>query len=57
MWQSIRHAIRATLPRVGETKRARNNRSIITGEQTMTLEITGEPPHVDAVIARLGGVL
>ena len=24
-----------------------------TGEQTMTLEITGEPPHVDAVIARL----
>ena len=24
-----------------------------TGEQTMTLEITGEPPHVDTVIARL----
>lgn len=24
-----------------------------TGEQTMTLEITGEPPHVDAVIGRL----
>ena len=24
-----------------------------SGEQTMTLEITGEPPHVDAVIARL----
>jgi acetolactate synthase-1/3 small subunit len=24
-----------------------------TGEQTMTLEITGEPPHVDSVIARL----
>jgi acetolactate synthase-1/3 small subunit len=24
-----------------------------TGEQTMTLEITGEPPHVDAVISRL----
>jgi acetolactate synthase I/III small subunit len=24
-----------------------------TGEQTMTLEITGEPPHVDKVIARL----
>jgi acetolactate synthase small subunit len=23
------------------------------GEQTMTLEITGEPPHVDAVIGRL----
>jgi acetolactate synthase small subunit len=22
-----------------------------SGEQTMTLEITGEPPHVDAVIA------
>jgi acetolactate synthase-1/3 small subunit len=24
-----------------------------SGEQTMTLEITGEPPHVDSVIARL----
>jgi acetolactate synthase I/III small subunit len=24
-----------------------------SGEQTMTLEITGEPPHVDKVIARL----
>jgi acetolactate synthase I/III small subunit len=24
-----------------------------SGEQTMTLEITGEPPHVDAVIGRL----
>jgi acetolactate synthase-1/3 small subunit len=24
-----------------------------SGDQTMTLEITGEPPHVDAVIARL----
>ena len=24
-----------------------------SGEQTMTLEITGEPPHVDAMIARL----
>jgi acetolactate synthase-1/3 small subunit len=24
-----------------------------TGDQTMTLEITGEPPHVDAVISRL----
>ena len=24
-----------------------------SGEETMTLEITGEPPHVDAVIARL----
>ncbi|MDA1184403.1 MAG: acetolactate synthase small subunit [Acidobacteria bacterium] len=24
-----------------------------SGEQTMTLEITGEPPHVDAVIQRL----
>ena len=24
-----------------------------TGEQTVILEITGEPPHVDAVIARL----
>ena len=24
-----------------------------SSEQTMTLEITGEPPHVDAVIARL----
>ena len=24
-----------------------------TGEQTMTLEITGEPPHVDGVLSRL----
>jgi acetolactate synthase-1/3 small subunit len=24
-----------------------------SGEQTMTLEITGEPPHVDTVISRL----
>src|SRR4029079_14880864 len=24
-----------------------------TGDQTMTLEITGEPPHVDSVISRL----
>src|ERR671919_548672 len=26
---------------------------IDSGERTMTVEITGEPPHVDAVIARL----
>jgi acetolactate synthase I/III small subunit len=26
---------------------------IDSGEQTMTVEITGEPPHVDAVIGRL----
>jgi acetolactate synthase-1/3 small subunit len=41
---------RATLLRVVDETRAH---IVDTGEQTMTLEITGEPPHVDAVIARL----
>jgi acetolactate synthase small subunit len=27
-----------------------------SGEQTMTLEITGEPPHVDAVVQRLASI-
>ena len=41
---------RASLLRVVDETRAH---IVDTGEQTMTLEITGEPPHVDAVIARL----
>ncbi len=41
---------RATLLRVVDETRAH---IVDSGEQTMTLEITGEPPHVDAVIARL----
>jgi acetolactate synthase-1/3 small subunit len=41
---------RAQLLRVVDETRAH---IVDTGEQTMTLEITGEPPHVDAVIARL----
>ena len=41
---------RGTLLRVVDETRAH---IVDTGEQTITLEITGEPPHVDAVIARL----
>ena len=41
---------RAQLLRVVDETRAH---IVDSGEQTMTLEITGEPPHVDAVIARL----
>jgi acetolactate synthase-1/3 small subunit len=41
---------RALLLRIVDETRAH---IVDTGEQTMTLEITGEPPHVDAVIARL----
>ena len=41
---------RAQLLRVVDETRAH---IVDTGEQTMTLEITGEPPHVDSVIARL----
>ena len=41
---------RAALLRVVDETRAH---IVDTGEQTMTLEITGEPPHVDSVIARL----
>ncbi len=41
---------RANLLRIVDETRAH---IVDTGEQTMTLEITGEPPHVDAVIARL----
>jgi acetolactate synthase-1/3 small subunit len=41
---------RAHLLRVVDETRAH---IVDSGEQTMTLEITGEPPHVDAVIARL----
>src|SRR5437016_2175225 len=41
---------RAALLRVVDETRAH---IVDSGEQTMTLEITGEPPHVDAVIARL----
>lgn len=41
---------RAHLLRVVDETRAH---IVDSGEQTVTLEITGEPPHVDAVIARL----
>ena len=41
---------RSALLRVVDETRAH---IVDTGEQTMTLEITGEPPHVDSVIARL----
>lgn len=41
---------RAVLLRLIDETRAH---IVDTGEQTMTLEITGEPPHVDSVIARL----
>ena len=41
---------RAHLLRVVDETRAH---IVDSGDQTMTLEITGEPPHVDSVIARL----
>ena len=41
---------RAQLLRVVDETRAH---IVDSGELTMTLEITGEPPHVDNVIARL----
>ena len=41
---------RAHLLRVVDETRAH---IVDSGDQTMTLEITGEPPHVDAVIERL----
>jgi acetolactate synthase-1/3 small subunit len=41
---------RSALLRVVDETRAH---IVDSGEQTMTLEITGEPPHVDAVIRRL----
>lgn len=41
---------RADLLRIVDETRAH---IVDSGEQTMTLEITGEPPHVDAVIGRL----
>ena len=41
---------RAALLRVVDETRAH---IVDTGEQSITLEITGEPPHVDAVIGRL----
>ncbi|MSO46009.1 MAG: acetolactate synthase small subunit [Acidobacteria bacterium] len=41
---------RAALLRIVDETRAH---IVDTGEQTMTLELTGEPPHVDAVIRRL----
>jgi acetolactate synthase-1/3 small subunit len=41
---------RGALLRVVDETRAH---IVDSGEQTMTLEITGEPPHVDSVIRRL----
>ena len=48
-WRWPATTARALLRVVDETRA----HIVDTGEQTMTLEITGEPPHVDAVIARL----
>ena len=41
---------KASLLRVVDETRAH---IVDTGEQSMTLEITGEPPHIDAIITRL----
>jgi acetolactate synthase-1/3 small subunit len=43
------HGLAALLRIVDETRA----HIVDSGGQTMTLEITGEPPHVDAVIGRL----
>jgi acetolactate synthase-1/3 small subunit len=43
------HGLAALLRIVDETRA----HIVDSGRQTMTLEITGEPPHVDAVIGRL----
>jgi acetolactate synthase-1/3 small subunit len=47
---AVSNGDRQALLRVVDETRAH---IVDSGEQTMTLEITGEPPHVDAVIARL----
>jgi acetolactate synthase-1/3 small subunit len=44
---------RAPLLRIVDETRAH---IVDSGEQTMTVEITGEPPHVDAVIHRLTSI-
>jgi acetolactate synthase-1/3 small subunit len=44
---------RTTLLRLVDETRAH---IVDSGEQTMTLEITGEPPHVDAVVQRLASI-
>jgi acetolactate synthase I/III small subunit len=46
-------ADRSALLRVVDETRAH---IVDSGEQTMTVEITGEPPHVDAVIGRLATI-
>ena len=47
---AVPHGDRQALLRVVDETRAH---IVDTGERTMTVEITGEPPHVDAVIGRL----
>ena len=47
---AVSNGDRQGLLRVVDETRAH---SVDSGERTMTVEITGEPPHVDSVIARL----
>ena len=47
---AVSNGDRAALLRVVDETRAH---IVDSGERTMTVEITGEPPHVDAVVARL----
>ena len=55
----MKHVDELTLLRMVDGELSSDRRSstrahiVDSGEQTMTLEITGEPPHVDAVISRL----
>jgi acetolactate synthase-1/3 small subunit len=47
---AVSNGDRAVLLRIVDETRAH---IVDTGDETMTVEITGEPPHVDAVIGRL----
>jgi acetolactate synthase-1/3 small subunit len=50
---AVSNGDRQTLLRIVDETRAH---LIDSGERTMTVEITGEPPHVDAVIRRLEAI-
>jgi acetolactate synthase-1/3 small subunit len=50
---AVSNGDRQTLLRIVDETRAH---IIDSGERTMTVEITGEPPHVDAVIHRLAAM-
>jgi acetolactate synthase I/III small subunit len=47
---AVSNGDRASLLRIVDETRAH---IVDSGDRTMTIEITGEPPHVDSVIARL----